>query len=69
MTNARQSQQQKVSAAFNRAEDAIADLLREAENWTLVNRPMWDIRVHRRDLLAAARKYARAMDRLTRVRR
>lgn len=62
------SKAERIRDAMSRAEEAAADLLYSAENWSLQNRTMYDVRNHRRDLLRAARRYSRAMDAITRVR-
>jgi hypothetical protein len=69
MTNGKQkSKADRIRDAMSRAEEAAADLLYSAENWSLQNRTMYDVRNHRRDLLRAARRYSRAMEAITRVR-
>jgi len=60
---------ERIETAINRAEEAAVDLIREAENWSLQNRSLWDTRVHRKALMEAARNYARAINAVARVRR
>lgn len=52
---------------MRRVEEASADLERQAENWTLQNRTLWDIRTHRVELRHAARAYATAVRALARA--
>lgn len=59
---------ERLRRAMDRAEDASTEVLYCAEHWTLTGRSMHDIKCHRRSLLNAARRYARAMDAITRIR-
>lgn len=59
---------ERIRRAMGRAEQAMVEVLREAENWTLTGRSMHDVLCHRRELLGAARRYSRAMDAITRIR-
>lgn len=58
---------QLIAKRMERLEEASADLERQAENWTLTGRTLWDIRNHRVGLREAARTYARAVRALARV--
>jgi hypothetical protein len=57
---------EKRRRAAERIEDAAADLLRQAELWSLTNRSFHDIGMHRRELFRSARRYASAMRLLAR---
>ena len=59
---------ERIRRAMERAEDAATDLLYNAEHWSLTGRSMYDVKVQRRSLLAAARRYGRSMDAITRIR-
>lgn len=59
---------ERIRRAMDRAEEAATELLYYVEHWTLTNRSMHDIKIHRRYLLSAARRYGRAMDAITRIR-
>lgn len=59
---------QRINRAMIRAEEAAADLLFNAERWTLTNRTMYDIRNDRRDLLRTARAYGKALESISKVR-
>jgi hypothetical protein len=54
--------------SMERLEEAITDLLYQVEHWTHTGWTMHDMKVRRRYLLEAARKYGRAMDALARKR-
>jgi hypothetical protein len=58
----------RIDRAAARTEEALADLLRGAENWSISNQSLWEIQQNRTKLLASARRYSRAVNALTRVR-
>lgn len=66
--NKKLSKAERVRNAASRAEEHATALLYYAEHWSLTGRSMHDIKCNRRELFAAARKYGRAMDALTKVR-
>lgn len=53
---------------MERLEEAVAELIYVAEHFSLTGATMYDLKVRRRNLLEAARKYGRAMDSLGRLR-
>jgi hypothetical protein len=59
---------ERIRRAMDRAEQAMVDLIYQAEHFSLTGRSMHDIKCYRRDLLNAARRYSRAMDAVTRIR-
>ncbi len=61
------SHAERVDRAMIRVEETSADLEREAENWTLTGRSLWDIRNHRVGLRLAARRYSAAVRHLARL--
>lgn len=58
---------ERVDRAMIRVEETSADLEREAENWSLTSRALWDIRNSRVGLRLAARRYSAALRRLARL--
>lgn len=60
----RMSAQQKRRAAVERLEEAVVDLLNAAEHFSLTGLTLWDLRNKRRDLLAKAYRYGRAVARV-----
>lgn len=60
---------QRVIQAQDKAEEAMSDLINAAQQWEIPDRQLWTMRNDRTRLLKAARFYARAMDRVSRVRK
>lgn len=60
----RMTKSQKASAARRRLEEAVSDLLLYAERWSITGRTLVDWRNDRRNLLEAARRYGRYIQRL-----
>jgi hypothetical protein len=57
---------QILAKRMERVEYTAAELMFRAEQWTVTGPTLWDLQVRRRELLAAGRNYARAVNALTR---
>ncbi len=57
---------EKFARAAERMESAATELLYQAEHWTITGMTLYDMSARRRELLAAARRYGAAVNRLSR---
>lgn len=62
------SKAEQIRRAMVRIEEAATQLMFYAERWTLTGRSFYDLKCDRKELLAAGRRYGRAIEALTRVR-